>query len=449
MRPFFPGSIHARLTLAASLVLGAFLGLTGLALDQAYSSSAEQALKTRLQSDIYALLAAGVEDDHGRFTMPALLTDPSFNRPDSGRFAEARGDPVGYTWRSASTLGGPHDFIQPTEPGEAKYRIFDADGATLMSLSFGIVWTDDNNLEIHYTLAVAEDLADHGEQISAYRNTLLSWLGGVALLLLLAQGLVLRWGLQPLRSVAEELKAIESGEADGLTGRYPRELRLLTDNINSLIQHARTRQQRYRDSLGDLAHSLKTPLAILQTLVERKRGDEDGRAFLEQVERMNQIVSHQLQRASASGRKVLIKPLPVRPVVERIAQSLHKVYAEKPIAWNNQVDEQAQFFGDEGDMMEIFGNLMDNAWKYGRTQVLIRTRPGDKGVSITVEDDGPGIPPDQTEMILARGGRIDMTRPGQGIGLAVVADILKAYGGALEIGRGEFGGACFTVKLPV
>ena len=445
-------SIHQRLLLAASLVLTAFLGLTGLALDKAFRSSAQEALQARLYSSVYALLAAAEEGKEGVLSMPPVLTDPRFNRPDSGLYAQVHGTQTGYRWQSGSGLGRELDLVQMMAPGESKLERSQLKGSeAVMSLNFGVVWEDFNGRELAYTLMVAEDLRPHLEQITAFRNTLMLWLGGAALLLLLAQGLVLRWGLTPLRQVTVALKEIESGRAEQLEGRFPRELSPLTSNINSLIRHAQARQQRYRDSLGDLAHSLKTPLAILQGLADRHdpMGREEQQSMGEQVQRMNQIVGHQLQRAAASGGGSLTRVLPLRQVVDRLAGSLSKVYAEKAIEWQIEIPGTVRFKGDEGDLMELLGNLMDNACKYGRGRVRLAAQV-DEGLRLQVADNGPGIPPDQASQVLQRGHRVDQQLPGQGIGLAVAMDILKAYGGRLQIGPSQqLGGAEITLHLPM
>ncbi|MEW8585397.1 MAG: HAMP domain-containing protein, partial [Candidatus Thiodiazotropha sp.] len=253
-------SIHQRLLLAASLVLSAFLGFTGLALDKAFRSASEEAFQARLYSSVYALLAAAEEDQAGGLRMPDLLTDPRFNRPDSGRYAQVRDRSGDYLWQSPSSLGRDLGLIRDRQPGESKIERFKLDDSAAMGLSFGVAWEDFQGRELHYVLTVVEDLKPLQEQVAAFRDTLFLWLGGAALLLLMVQGWVLRWGLRPLREVAQALTEIESGSADQLQGDYPKELNRLTSNLNSLIRHAQARQQRYRDSLGDLAHSLKTPL---------------------------------------------------------------------------------------------------------------------------------------------------------------------------------------------
>ncbi|MCU7906966.1 MAG: histidine kinase [Candidatus Thiodiazotropha sp. (ex Epidulcina cf. delphinae)] len=444
-------SIHQRLLLAASLVLSAFFGLTGLALDKAFRSASEEALQARLFSSVYALLAAAEEGEQGQLRMPEVLTDPRFNRPDSGLYAQVSGIAGQYLWRSGSSLGRSLDFSQNMSPGESKLERFKLADGLAMGLSFGVVWEDFNGRELQYVLAVAEDLKPLQEQIATFRDTLLLWLGGAGLLLLLVQGWVLNWGLQPLRQVEQALTEIESGQADQLQGDYPKELNRLTSNINSLIRHARARQQRYRDSLGDLAHSLKTPLAILQGGVERGGDDPETaqRTVLEQVERMNQIVSHQLQRAAASGRAILTHSLPVTPLVERLAKSLGKVYIEKGIRWQLSIPPESRFRGDEGDLMELLGNLLENACKYGAGQVRVSASM-EEYLHLCVEDDGQGIPEGEADAVLQRGHRADQHHSGQGIGLAVAADIVGAYGGALKISRSDrLGGAAVQVRLPI
>ncbi|MDJ0807206.1 MAG: ATP-binding protein [Gammaproteobacteria bacterium] len=449
MKRLIHGSIHARLLVAASLVLSAFLGVTGFALEQAFRSSAEEALKARLQSSVYAILAAAEEDEAGRLTLPKLLTDPRLNMPDSGLYASVIAPELEYRWHSASSIGLSLNYLQMAEPGQSRFQMIEAANSTnLMTLSFGVVWEDFSGAELSYILAVAEDLRPHLEQIGAFRNTLLLWLGGAALLLLLVQGWVLGWGLQPLRSIAEELRSIESGQSDQLSGRYPKELRGLARNINSLIRHAQARQQRYRDSLGDLAHSLKTPLAILQGLADQQQNIQShSQVLTEQVSRMNQIVGHQLHRAAASGRNTLVKKLQVKPMVERIARTMDKVYRDKDIVYQVDVTDEAGFMGDEGDLMEVLGNLMDNAWKYGAHRVRISGRGFGDGLELCVEDDGKGITQDQVNQVVKRGRRMDEQAPGQGIGLAVVEDILKAYGGGLTIDRSELGGARLSIHF--
>lgn len=291
------------------------------------------------------------------------------------------------------------------------------------------------------------------QEIAGFRRTLWIWLSGATLVLLAVQGMVLRWGLSPLRQVAAALQRIESGDEDRLKGDYPPELRGLTRNLNALLDRTRASQERYRNSLADLAHSLKTPLAILRGAAAEGRAEALRPAVDEQVGRMDEIVRHQLQRAAASGRSTLIRSVPVTPVVEKVLRAMDKVYRDKAVESRTELDGDARFFGDEADLLEILGNLLDNAYKYCRGRVLVAAGPaesegpGRPDLELRVEDDGPGIPGEQVSIVLQRGRRADQRKEGHGIGLSVVDEIVRLYEGRLSIGRSEMGGVSIRVRL--
>jgi len=258
-------SLHSRLLVAASLVLAGFIGATGLALDNAFRVSTEAAMQDRLQTHIYALLAAADEDKHGRMVPPKEPPEPHFSEPDSGFYAFITDSDNKSLWRSASLTGRDIDMTEQQSPGDSNFSKLVSPDMQLYVLSFGVAWEDYAGKEATYTFTVAEDTTVFQTEIDGFRSTLWGWLGGMALVLLLAQGIILRWGLRPLRTVTADLQQIEKGRADSLDGSYPKELTGLTSSLNSLIEHSKTVQVRYRNSLDDLAHSLKTPLAILQS----------------------------------------------------------------------------------------------------------------------------------------------------------------------------------------
>jgi two-component system sensor histidine kinase PhoQ len=448
------GSLHGRLLLAATLTLTGFLGATGAALYNAFRDSAEAGLRERLLGYAYALLAAADEDRDGRLLLPRALPDPRFSNPESGVYALVRSTDGRFAWRSPSLTGRDGDFLRPQPPGTQAYHDQTLGELQVQVINFGIAWEDYLGSARHYTLAVASDTAPLLAEVAGFRSALWTWLGGLALALLLAQALILRWGLAPLRRVAADLRRIEAGRADRLEGAYPRELRGLTASLNALIASSQASQQRYRNSLGDLAHSLKTPLAILRNAAD---GDppRDFRATVsEQVQRMDGIVQHQLRRAAAAGPGGLGRALPVAPQAERLARSLAKVYRDKALSLEQALDPGARFFGDEGDLLEVLGNLMDNACKYGRSRLRITAAPlaapgsGRAGLLLRVEDDGPGIDPARAPEVLQRGRRMDQSMPGQGLGLSVAADIVAVYGGQIGIGSSALGGAALEVRFP-
>jgi two-component system sensor histidine kinase PhoQ len=254
--------------------------------------------------------------------------------------------------------------------------------------------------------------------------------------------------------VADDVRAIEAGIAQRLDGDYPRELRNLTDNLNGLLTSADSHLKRYRDSLGNLAHSLKTPLAVLRGAVDGETNDAALRAIArEQLTGMTQLIEYQLQRAAAAGRTPLAAPVEVKPVVEKIVAALAKVYADKHVRVTLDVETAATFHGDAGDLTEMLGNLLDNACKWCRQQVRVTAHqlPSSGArrplLDITVEDDGPGIPDDLKTRVLQRGTRADENTPGHGLGLAMVQDTVALYHGALTLEASPLGGLAVRLRI--
>jgi two-component system sensor histidine kinase PhoQ len=266
---------------------------------------------------------------------------------------------------------------------------------------------------------------------------------------------LLRWSLLPLRRVSSDLAHIERGTRDHLDGPYPVELTVLTRRLNAFIDSEREQRSRYRDTLADLAHSLKTPLAVVRSQLET---DGDARSLrgdiLDQVRKMDEIVAYQLSRAATSGRRTIAAEEPIAGHAEDLVQSLEKVYAAKNVLCEFEIDDGAAFAGEQGDLLELMGNLVENAFKWASHRVLLTARSSGKGkgrsgLELIVEDDGPGIADDKIEKILQRGVRGDERVQGHGIGLSIVQDIVKAYQGELHVDRSEeLGGARFSVRFP-
>jgi two-component system sensor histidine kinase PhoQ len=439
-------SLNARVTLGAALVLAVFLLLSALALERAFRDSARSARQERLLAQVYLLMAAAEVDAHGKLTLGSGPSEPRLDQPGSGLYAVITDGGSDVVWQSRSTLSVDAPHGAPLAAGVQRFEETD-DGAFFLQ-SFGVSWATAGG-SFPFTFNVAEDLTAYREQLAVYRRALGTWLGVMALLLLGAQWAILRWGLRPLRHVAEELTRLERGEQERIAGNYPSEVQRLTENLNALLAHERAQQKRYRDALADLAHSLKTPLALVRAaLKETGRSDAQTRALDEQVEQMDRIVGYQLQRASTAGRGGLRAPLPVRPAVERLLAALGKVHAARPIATEIAADPSVRFRGDEGDLTELLGNLLDNAFKWARSRVRVTATAGSGALTLCIEDDGPGIAPEHAQHVLERGVRADQSVPGQGIGLAVVRDIVEAYGGEVRIERSDLGGARVSLVLP-
>ena len=430
------------MTWAAALVLLVFVAVTSLALEQAFQASARSAREERLLGQLYLLMAAADSEEEG-LTLPRDLAEARFNLPGSGLYAQvsdANGEAV---WRSTSALGHGVPFDDRLAPGVRRFhRATDADGGAYFVEGFGVTWSI-GPVPRGYTFSVAEDLTGYGEELARFRVNLFGWLGALSVLLLVALLLALRWGLAPLRRVADEVAAVEAGRQDRLRGDYPAEVSALTENLNALLAHEAARQARLGHALADLAHSLKTPLAVMRGAL----GDGAPGGLAEQIRRMDEIVAYQLERARGRPAATLSLPIPVAPAVERLLAALTKLHGDRVVAAELDLEPGLAFRGAEGDLLEVVGNLLDNAFKWCRTRVRVEARREAGLLVLRVEDDGPGIPAELAAGLGERGARADLSAPGHGIGLAVVREICQAYGGDLNIDRSPLGGALVRARL--
>lgn len=457
-----PSSLQARQLLAASLGLVAFLALAGVALDRAFLDTAESNLYQRLRSYALAYADSDFARD-GTFIPPYMPPDPRFDRPGSGLYAEVV-LPDGQQWSSSSAVGPllPHGTVL-----EARSEVFEGpleiteisgDRGEAYRYGRGLIYAsgDDPDAEVPYTIYILEDTAALSRQVEVFRRALWRYLGGAGLVLLLLQGLILRWSLHPLRRVIEELKQVQRGVTSRMSERHPRELEPLAESINAFIESERENLDQQRNTLADLAHSLKTPLAVLRSRLDDDVPESELREDVDtQLRRMNDLVSYQLARAASGGHALFSAPVDVEPHAEALVQSLEKVYASKGALCEFDIAPGVQFHGEQGDLQELLGNLLENAFKWANSRVLLTVKRGEvapnrrPGLLIAVDDDGPGIAPDKVALVLQRGVRGDERVQGHGIGLAIVQDIISGYRGTLDVGTSEeLGGARFEVRLP-
>jgi len=263
--------------------------------------------------------------------------------------------------------------------------------------------------------------------------------------LILIQSLVAKWGLKPLKTLAREIQHIEHGTQSELKNSYPKEIHPVAQSVSKLLSSESNQRTRYKNALSDLAHSLKTPLAA----VRAQLGENSKDLIIdEQIDRMADIVNHQLKRASAEVKSVYGPETPVGPVVERLCSSLAKVYRDKHVDFHIDLAPNLSLKMHENDLMEVLGNILDNACKYGEAKVSVTGGESESTFYIHIEDNGSGIPETAREQILRRGARADTSKLGQGIGLSIAVDILSSYNGGLEIEPSQLGGAKFGIRLP-
>ncbi len=447
-------SLHGRLLISATVVLAAFLGLTGLALDRAFRTSAESNVEEHLQAQLFGLLAAADLDENGNMIIAEPLPEPRFSTPESDLYARITDNAGNVIWRSESFLGVDIPVREVSLAGARSFsRIGQGDNSHYV-LNYDAAWENVDHTTRTFTFTVAENLSRYQREVNRFRRSLAISLAAVTMVLLAVQAMILRWGLTPLRKVADEIAEVESGRKEALSSDYPEEISSLTHNINAFIKNERNHLKRYRNTLGDLAHSLKTPMAVLRGIldsnVQNSKSNEEAR---EQINRMNNIVEYQLHKAATAGHTTLSAPVNVQQNVRKVIQSLQKVYSDKSVTSDIDVPNDLDFYGEEGDLLEILGNLSDNAFKWCRSRVNISARAvtitgsARNGVDFCIQDDGPGIPEDMRQLVTQRGVRSDGFQGGQGIGLAVVRDIVESYGGELKLSTSELGGAQVDVHI--
>jgi two-component system sensor histidine kinase PhoQ len=450
-------SLTRRLLVTVFAVIVLFFALTVVLLDFLFRDAAEGALREVLDAQMVALVAAADPDGPESVTLTALL-DPRLDTPGSGLYAEIRSASGETIWRSQSVTGAEVQFGPPLEGGERTFFFTEvADKAVHLAVSSrGIVW-DLHDEPVRFTFSVASSLENYEAQIGSLRQRLVGWFAGLALLLLATLTLVVRWLSRPMRQLVREIKEIEGGGRDQLSEMWPLELTPVTSNLNALLESERMRIRRYRDTLGNLAHSLKTPLAVMRQALGASAGatkPELGTSLNREIDRMTEIIEHQMKRAATSGGVLLGQaPVDLAPLISDLRVALLKVYGNKDMTFETAIPANAQFIGDRNDVTELLGNVLDNACKWSKSRVRVAAEvdgwaDSRRALTIVVEDDGPGIAAEDRAKVLKRGGRADESTPGHGIGLSMVHETVELYGGSLEIDASELGGARFEIKLP-
>jgi two-component system sensor histidine kinase PhoQ len=438
-------SLSRRLLVSVSVPIALFCGVVILVLDSGFREVAQRTLQDELDRQMVALIAAAEPQPDGGYEPAPHALDARLETPRSGVYAQIRS--AGHEWRSPSTAGLNSDFGRLLSGGQRNlsYASFGDDRVAIESRS--IDFEGDPNAARSLTFSVATSLSPYQQELWRFRRELGSWFLSLMLLLLVTLAALLHWVLGPVRRMEREIHEVEEARRESLGGGYPRELAGVAGNLNALLIGERKRVARYRDTLGNLAHSLKTPLAVM-------RAEGTSATVSTEIDRMSGIIEHQLKRAAASGGALLGQaPVEVAQVAAELRATLLRVYAAKDLVIELAVAPAAQFIGDRGDLTELLGNLLDNACKWCRTRVRFSATIDESAGSrerlhLVVEDDGPGISSADRARVLQRGVRADEKVPGHGLGLAMVHDTVDLYGGRLTIDGSPLGGARFTLGLP-
>lgn len=436
-------SLKVRLLIMTSAILIILTISGGFLLLQSFSVVQMKALKERLKVHSYSILAQ-VEFYNQQLLLDSKLSDQHFNQPNSGLYAIILNENHQRVWASISAMNLPNFSQTEIKVGQWQYSLANNGNEQLFIARYGVDLGSGKNST--FNIVLLEDMHEINKDLTDYRNTLIILLCSTAIFLFLMQLIILRWGLKPLHQLSDDLKEIQSGEKDELAGSYPKELRPLTSNLNHLLKVEQNQRNRYRNSLADLSHSLKTPISVIQGILYKDTVNKEDLHYIQsQVSKMTNTIRYQLQRAVHGFQGLNINKIAISPMINAVVDAMYKVYADKGLSIKLTLDQECYFQGDENDLMEILGNLIDNACKYCKNNVAIKIEHSDHALVFYFSDDGAGIPALQREAILQRGVRLDTVEAGQGMGLALVKEILDAYQAEIDVSDSMLGGACFKI----
>ncbi|MER9247317.1 ATP-binding protein [Mesorhizobium sp. M0590] len=425
-----------------------------------YRQASERGFDSLLSAHLFNLIGSVGVSESGQLTGAPDLGDLRFSEPNSGWYwsVEPASEGVhGDLHSSSMTKAIPSPSVADVPFNASFQRSYSADGIEGEQLE---VFESEFVLDAKNRAArfrVMGNQTELEQEIATFQRRLLTYLSlfGVGMIAINAIAILL--GLQPLRRVRNALAMVREGTAQRLDGRFPAEIEPLANETNALIENNRRIVERSRTQVGNLAHSLKTPLAVLLN-EGRALGGAKGQLIAEQAASMQKQVDHYLQRARvAAQRDSLVYRTPVAPLVQRMVRVLQKLNPQTALSLSLPATDIV-FAGEREDLEELLGNLLDNAMKWARSAVAVSVKPisskggaGTEGAAslfeISIEDDGPGIPDDKAREVLQRGRRLDETKPGSGLGLAIVADLVNEYGGSLALERSVMGGLKAMVRL--
>ena len=452
-------SISARLLTGTAVVMAIFVLLTGLSISYSVKKRAETALFDRLQGLVYGVLGATEIDEDLRLVVNDLaLPDQRLNSATSGLYAEIIGNGGATVWESKS-VSAVVPSVAYSPIGEWIFERIDHDGQNdVHRMQMATVWELESGEEVPFIVHVVANAEILTGQLRRFDQTLWLSLLGSAIALLLVQLWILNRSLRPLHHIGSELHEIEHGTRDKLDENVPGELKPLARSINLLLVSEKNRHQQYRHLLNDLAHSLKTPLSVLNNLNTKNTSNTSNPSDTskpcttqpdnlaqttiiidEQTSQMQKTIDRYLQRAAMQTPQYLSKPVSPLPVLTKLCDSLSKIYQDPAPAFDVNINDQFKVRLADVDLYEVLGNVLDNACKYGSS--LVRITANDDDNELYIDDDGPGFPEKLGSTLLDRGARADTMVDGQGVGLAASQELMHSYGGKLQLAASPYGGA--------
>lgn len=439
------GSIAATLFwLSAVWLVLALLG-TAFLLSELYS----RALDTSLTETLDFHLGTLVEQTLQERERPDL-TDPRFSRPGSGWYWEIRGADNAVLGISPSLAGSTLPELRGAfDAGNSRSAVLTDEFGTKMRVLQRQVTVNGVPLRITVTGSLDEILA----LVDQFRGQTLIVLGAVAVALAVMSAIVARFALRPIGRLRAALEQVREGETQKVTGDFPREIAPLADEVNELLRANAQILERARNQVGNLAHGLKTPLAVMRNEASSANSPL-GQVVLAETDKMAFIVASYLDRARMAARTAIVgKKADPTLVMLRLARVMEKLHRDRKIEFERPDASLPWFRGEEADLEEMAGNLLENACKWSKTTVAIsmlaERGSGDPQLLIRIEDDGPGLSEEEAGKVLQRGVRLDEKTPGSGLGLDIVKELVDVYGGSLQLKRSRLGGLLAELRLPV
>jgi signal transduction histidine kinase len=458
-------SLSARLFLSATLLVVVILFITGIALSSLYQQAVERSFDRRLNLYLRTLIAEVAPPDDGDDKAQPALGEPLFELPLSGWYWQIvriddgkRADPAKPNERASRSLW------------DRKLPKLEEQGVPLNSLGVRIGYVDgpeDQQLRVverlvdfgsdgRFNMTVAGDASEIFDETRTFDFYLAATFVALTFGLLLSTLLQVRFGLAPLKRITTGLLAIRSGQAERLVGEFPVEIAPLARETNALLDANREIVERARTHVGNLAHAVKTPLSVIVNEAATHGNEPFAAKVLEQANIMRDQVAHHLERARMAARLTAVTTLTdVTPVIDGLHRTMEKIHRDRDIEIEVKIAEPLKFRGEQQDLEEMVGNLVDNACKWAESQVHIevvseRTAAHDPlpMVRIIVDDDGRGLTADERVQVARRGQRLDETKPGSGLGLSIVNELAQLYRGSLTLGAAPAGGLRAELLLP-
>ena len=446
------GSLRLRLFLAGVVSVVVALGISAFGLTLLFERHVERRMAADLGLVLDDLVSGLDRDAEGQLSVPEEPGDPRFDRPLSGLYWQVTREPSGVVARSRSLW----DFELPLPTDELsegavhQHRIAGPRGTSLLAVERRVVLPARLGGGA-VRVIVARDVADLTELTHNFTADLAPFLVVIALLLIGAFGAQVAVGLAPLKAVRARLAAIRSGAAERLGPALPDEVQPLAGEIDALLDARDKQVSVARARAADLAHGLKTPLQVLAGGVERlkAKGDHEIADDLASVgEAMRRHIERELARARR-GAAPADPAARIKATVDRVIAVVGRTPKGATLDWAVEVAPDLAVRIPPDDLTEVFGNLLENAARHARERIAVTASAAGSETVIAIVDDGPGIPPDRVAEALRRGGRLDEGGAGAGLGLAIVADILEAWGGSLALGPTTSGAMTATVRLPL